>query len=69
MSIVDRIPFQPLLAVLIGVQAGMFSCVMLQKVVNHYAVKECATNTSKKLVYGSSFIGSTKYCVSTNYLN
>jgi hypothetical protein len=63
MSIVDRIPFQPLVAMLIGVQAGFFTSVMLQKVINHYAVKECATNTSKKLYYGSSFIGPTKYCL------
>jgi hypothetical protein len=69
MSILDRIPVQPVLAVFIGAGLGAGLCVIGQKQMNNWQRQECLSQPdTHRLVTYKSWSGDAKYCIHIRYL-
>ena len=53
----------PVLAIVMGVGAGMLLSVGAQKLLNNYYVKYCPAKAGHQLVYMHSFLGDAYYCL------
>ena len=58
----------PILAIVMGIGSGMLLTVGGQKLLNEHYQETCPSNSTHQLVFITSFIGDTYYCVDKRYL-
>lgn len=62
------IMLNPILAVVMGIGSGMLLTVAGQKLLNEHYQETCPSKPTHQLVFITSFIGDTYYCVDKRFI-
>lgn len=63
-DISDKVPFEPILAILLGCGIGFLCAGKIKNHLSNLAVERCKGNSLYQLVEINDFLGTQKYCVS-----